>query len=156
MILSINNSLAKCRLSGSSRHQELRLLGVSSLMRLLHGWQILASQPWAPMQRGRWAPVTLIQFIIIQRKQGRVVGGKQTRNYGQTQNATTTNTRDTCACGQQKTIDCTGLPVLAQGMHWCRCKNEHAKCKLQGNADPVGCTGTNALQNTDEHEGMLT
>ena len=55
--------------------------------------------------------------------------GKQPRNYGRMLNSTTKNTRDPRACGQQKTIHCTGLPVLAQDMHWCRCKNEHAKCK---------------------------
>ena len=36
--------------------------------------------------------------------------------------------------GQQKTTDCTGLSVLAQSMHWCRCMNKHSK--TEGNAEP--------------------
>ena len=36
-----------------------------------HGWQILASQPWAPMQKGGQAPVTLSE----QWKRGREVEG---------------------------------------------------------------------------------
>lgn len=41
-------------------------------------------------------------------------GREQTRNYAQRQSGTTTNTRDTRACGQRKTAECTGLPTLAQ------------------------------------------
>ena len=37
-----------------------------------HGWQILASQPWAPTQKGEQAPVTLCE----QWKRGREVGGE--------------------------------------------------------------------------------
>ena len=43
-------------------------------------------------------------------------------------------TRDSHAYGQQKTADCSGLPVLAQSMHWGRCTNEQSK--MQGSADP--------------------
>ena len=50
------------------------------------------------------------------------VRGEQPRNYFQWQNGTTMNMRDPFAHGQQKTADCTGLPTLAQSIHWHRHK----------------------------------
>jgi len=85
-----------------------------------------AMSPYAYGKKGTCHSDTII--IYGGRKEG-WWEGKQPRNYGRMQNGATTNMRDPRACGQQKTIDYTGLPVLAQDMHWCRCKNEHTKCK---------------------------
>ena len=61
------------------------------------------------------------------------LGEEQPRNYVQTYNGATTNTRDPRACGQQKTADCKGLPTLAPRMHWRMCMNKQRK--KQGSAD---------------------
>ena len=79
-----------------------------------HSWQILATQPWAPTQKGRRVPITIIIIIYTVETREHSRGKEQTRNYAQKQSGTTTNTRDTRACGQRKTAECTGLPTLAQ------------------------------------------
>ena len=62
-------------------------------------------------------------------------GGDNPKTMPKHKTSQKTNTRDPCACGQQKTINYTGLPLLAQSMHWwCRFMNEHSK--MQRNTDP--------------------
>ena len=59
-------------------------------------------------------PIILIIIIYTVETREHSGGKEQTRNYAQKQSGTTTNTRDTRACGQRKTAECTGLPTLAQ------------------------------------------
>ena len=54
----------------------------------------------------------------------REVRGDNPETMLECRNCAITNLRDPCTCGQQKTADCIGLPMLAQSMHWCRCMNE--------------------------------
>ena len=56
-----------------------------------HGWQILATQPWAPKQKGRREEGGTCHTDILY--SGNKGGGEQPRNYAWTQNGTTTNTR---------------------------------------------------------------
>ena len=61
-------------------------------------------------------------------------GVKKLTNYAWRLNGTTKNSREPRPCGRQKTAVCTGLPMLAQSMHWPRCTNDHSE--TQGNAGP--------------------
>ena len=106
--------------------------------RSFHYWQPapMAGQSWQPSQeppcrregRHLWHWYSIKRYIKGESRQ------EQPRNYAQMQNDATTNTRDPCAGGQHKTTDCTGLPMLAPGMHWHWCMNKQRE--MQGSADP--------------------
>ena len=124
-----------------------------------HGWQI----PWlanpgkpamSPHAEGRKGTHRTNIIYIVPKREG-WGGGDNPETMLKNRVVLSSNMRDPHVCGQQKTADCTGLPMLTQCMHWCRRTNEHNK--MQGSTDPCLMNlSASASPNTTGHKGMLT
>ena len=111
-----------------------------------HGWQILATQPWVPMQVRRRASIKLIWYTV-ETKEGWVGGTTQKlcSNAEQPYN----KHEESMHMWQENTADCTSFPILQYllylkactgvqehtekntwerrplKMHWCKCLTKH-------------------------------
>ena len=93
----------------------------------------MASKSWQPShnppcRREEWHPSHCYNNnynYTVETKEG---GGKGNNPETTLEGRTVlqqTHEEPTHACGQQKSGDCTGLPILVQSMHWQKCLTKH-------------------------------